>query len=50
MCRQFVPARRDGQVVKSHFTVPVYYTLEVPYRPSVYEPRGAVRRPMGRYP
>nr|WP_230678887.1 energy transducer TonB [Hymenobacter properus] len=29
--RQFVPARRDGQTVKSHYTVPVYYTMEMPY-------------------
>jgi protein TonB len=30
--RQFVPARRDGQFVKSHYIVPVYYTMAVPYQ------------------
>ncbi|OGX85135.1 hypothetical protein BEN47_02030 [Hymenobacter lapidarius] len=28
--RQFMPARRDGQVVKCHFIVPVSFTLEIP--------------------
>ena len=39
--RQFVPGRRDGQVMNSYFTVPVYYTLEMPYRP----PYNASRMP-----
>ncbi|MDO7849294.1 TonB family protein [Hymenobacter sp. M29] len=30
--RQFVPARRDGQTVPSRYTVPVYYTMELPGR------------------
>jgi len=30
--RQFVPARRDGQTVLSRYTVPVYYTMELPSR------------------
>ena len=29
--RPFVPARRDGQVVQSHFTVPVYFTIDMPH-------------------
>jgi protein TonB len=28
--RQFVPARLDGEAVKSHFVVPVLYTLQLP--------------------
>jgi protein TonB len=28
--RQFVPARRDGQVLMSYLTVPLYYTMEIP--------------------
>ena len=28
--RQFVPGRRDGQVLMSYLTVPLYYTLENP--------------------
>ncbi|WP_210515430.1 energy transducer TonB [Hymenobacter terricola] len=38
--RQFVPGRRDGQVLMSYLTVPVYYTLETPYRPGYGAPRG----------
>nr|WP_277881449.1 energy transducer TonB [Hymenobacter cyanobacteriorum] len=35
--RTFVPARRDGEVVKSRLIVPVYYTLESPpQRPGRY--------------
>ncbi|MDB5270629.1 MAG: hypothetical protein JWP58_3669 [Hymenobacter sp.] len=30
--RQFVPGRRDGQVVTSFLTVPLFYTLEAPTR------------------
>ena len=39
--RPFVPARRDGQIVKSHYTVSIYYTLQMPYQsefPSRYRP------------
>jgi len=43
--RQFVPARRDGELVKSRYTVPVYYQLTPPYR--VQAPSGALR-PMRR--
>jgi protein TonB len=46
--RQFVPARRDGQTVPSRYTVPVYYTMEMPYRQNSstsgsYYPRGGRR-------
>jgi protein TonB len=30
--RQFVPGRRDGQVLMSFLTVPLYYTMELPNR------------------
>lgn len=30
--RQFIPGRRDGQVMASYLTVPVFYTLETPYQ------------------
>ncbi|MDO7852653.1 energy transducer TonB [Hymenobacter convexus] len=41
--RQFVPARRDGQTVQSRYTVPVYYTMELPARTAggAYYPRAA---------
>ncbi|GAB3584017.1 hypothetical protein GCM10027345_30360 [Hymenobacter daeguensis] len=29
--RQFIPGRRDGQVLMSYLTVPLYYTLEASY-------------------
>ncbi|MDB5234107.1 MAG: hypothetical protein JWR44_1100 [Hymenobacter sp.] len=46
--RQFLPARRDGEVVRSHYTVPVDYTLEQPYqRPTSTMPMSS--RPMGRW-
>lgn len=32
--RQFIPGRRDGQVLMSYLTVPLYYTLETTYRQS----------------
>ena len=32
LTRQFIPARRDGQVVVSHFVLPVKYVLSVPRR------------------
>ena len=30
--RQFVPGRRDGQALTSFLTVPLFYTMESPYR------------------
>ncbi len=30
--RQFVPGRRDGQALTSYLTVPLFYSLETPYR------------------
>jgi protein TonB len=37
--RQFIPGRRDGQVLMSFLTVPLYYTLEAPYN-SPYQQGG----------
>ena len=45
--RQFMPARRDGEVVKSHYTVPVYYTMDFVDRPTGASPWPS-SRPMGR--
>ncbi|SFP87856.1 TonB family protein [Hymenobacter arizonensis] len=42
--RQFVPARLDGQVVKSNFVVPIFYTLNLPGGQSL--DRSMMRRPI----
>ena len=34
--RQFVPGRRDGQVMTSYLTVPLFYTIEAPTRQPYY--------------
>jgi protein TonB len=39
--RQFVPARRDGEVVVCHYLVPVSYTMVMPYRPPSNPPPAA---------
>lgn len=48
--RQFMPARRDGQVVKCNFIVPVYFKLEIPQQAvsKLFEqPREPPRSPFG---
>ena len=42
--RQFVPGRRDGQVMTSFLTVPLYYTLEAPTRQPYYGRYGGAPR------
>lgn len=41
--RQFVPGRRDGQVMTSFLTVPLFYTLEAPTRQPYYGSYGGSR-------
>ncbi|MBH8557048.1 energy transducer TonB [Hymenobacter negativus] len=41
--RQFVPGRRDGQVMTSFLTVPLFYTLEAPSRQSYPSSYGSPR-------
>lgn len=45
--RQFIPGQRDGQVMMSYLTVPVFYILETPYRATTqapYQPYRGMRR------